>query len=82
VSAVLATIVDTTALWQTIAYALVAAVGVTLIFSLAIRGAARFGDHSRDGRTLAAAMSGGLAVVGLLATAAAIVAAVIVMTTK
>jgi hypothetical protein len=78
----LGTIVDTTALWQTIVYALVAAVGVTLIFSLAIHGAAKYGDHTRDGRMLAATLSGGLAVVGLLATAAAIVVAVIVMTTK
>jgi hypothetical protein len=78
----LETIVDTTALWQTIVYALIAAVGVTLIFSLAIRGVAKFGDHNRDGRVLAAALSGALAIVGLLATATAVVVAVIVMTTK
>jgi hypothetical protein len=78
----LATIVDTSALWQTVVYALISAVGLTLIFSLAIRGAAKFGEHSRDGRVFAASVSGGLAILGLLATAAAIVAAVIVMTTK
>ena len=78
----LATIVDTSALWQTVVYALVSAVGVTLIFSLAIRGATRFGEHSRDGRPFAAGVSGGLAILGLLATATAIVVAVIVMTTK
>jgi hypothetical protein len=78
----LATIVDTEALWQTIVYALVAAVGVTLIFSIAIRGAARFGDYTRDGRTLAATVSGAVTILGLLATAAAIVVGVIVMSTK
>jgi hypothetical protein len=82
VSPLLGTIVDTTALWQTIVYAVIAAVGVTLIFSLAIRGVAKYGDHSRDGRVLASTLSAALAVVGLLATATAIVVAVIVMTTK
>lgn len=78
----LATIVDTSALWQTIAAALAAGVGVTLVFSLAILGAARFADFSRDGRPLAASAFGALAVVALLAAAAAIVVAVIVMTQK
>jgi hypothetical protein len=78
----LATVVDTEALWQTIVYALVAAVGVTAIFAIAIRGAARFGEYSRDGRTLAATVSGAVAILGLLATAAAIVVGVIVMSSK
>jgi hypothetical protein len=72
----------TEALWQTIVYALIAAVGVTMIFSIAIRGAARFGDYSRDGRSLQASLSGILAILGLLATAAAIVVGVIVMSSK
>jgi hypothetical protein len=78
----LATVVDTEALWQTIVYALVAAVGVTLIFSIAIRGVARFGDYSRDGRSLPATLSGAVAIVGFVATAAAIVVGVIVMSSK
>ena len=80
--ALLATIVDTNALWQTIVYALAASVGGTLVFSLGIHGATKFGDHSRDGRVLTATLFGALAVLGLLATAAAIVIGVIVMTSK
>ena len=45
----LATVVDTEALLKTVAAAFVAGVGVTLIFSLAILGAARFAELSRDG---------------------------------
>jgi hypothetical protein len=79
---VLATVVDIDALWQTIVYALGAAVGVTLVFAIAIRGAARYVDYSRDGRMLAARLSGALAIAGLLATIAAIVVGVIVMSSK
>ena len=78
----LATIVDTNALWQTIAAAFVAGVGTILVFLLAILGAARFGDASRDGRTIQAAAFATLGVLALLATVAAIVVGVIVMTTK
>ena len=78
----LATVIDTSALWQTIVAAFVAGVGTIFVFSLAILGAARFADASRDGRTFEAAAFATLGVLGLLATAAAIVAGVIVMTTK
>ncbi len=78
----LATVVDTSALWQTIVAAFVAGVGTTLVFSLAILGAARFGEASRDGRTVEAAMFATLGVLGLVAVAAAIAVGVIVMTTK
>jgi hypothetical protein len=78
----IATIVDTDALWQTIAAALVAGIGTTLVFSLAILGVARFAEASRDGRSLVSALFAGLALLGLLATAAAIAFGVIVMTTK
>jgi len=79
---VIATIVDTTALWQTIVAAFVAGVGTTLVFSLAILGVARFAEASREGRPLESALFAGLALLGLLATAAAVVFGVIVMTTK
>jgi hypothetical protein len=78
----LATIVDTDALWQTVVYALVASVGVTAAFAIAVRGAARFDDHSRSGRTLPAALSGTVAILGLAATVSAIVVGVIVMSSK
>lgn len=77
-----ATIVDTTALWQTIVAALVAGVGITVVFSIAILGVARFADASRDGRGAQALAFGALAVIGLIATLAAIVFGVIVMTSK
>ena len=78
----IATIVDTTALWQTIVAAFAAGVGTTIVFSLAILGATRFSEATRDGHGLHAAFFGALTVFGLLATVAAIVFGVIVMTTK
>ena len=76
------TVVDVDALWQTAASALVAGVGTTLIFSVAILGFARSADATRDGRSVEAFVFGALAALGLLATAGAIVLAVVVMTTK
>jgi cytochrome c biogenesis protein CcdA len=78
----IATIVDTKALWETVVAAFVAGVGTTIIFSVAILGAARFSEANREGQRVAAVMFGALTIVGLLATAGAISAAVIVMTTK
>jgi hypothetical protein len=79
---VIATVVDTSALWQTIVAALIAGVGTTLVFSLAILGVARSSEANREGRTIETALFAGMAVLGLLATAGAIVFGVIVMTTK
>jgi hypothetical protein len=78
----IATIVDTKALLETVIAAFVAGVGTTVIVSLAILGAVRFSDATRDGRNLHAALFGGLAVLGVLATIGAAVVAVIVMTAK
>ena len=78
----IATIVDTEALWETIAGAFVAGVGTTIVFSLAILGAVRFSDASREGRTVEATFFGVLAALGALATIGAAVVAVIVMTSK
>jgi hypothetical protein len=78
----LATVVDTKELLQTVVAALVAGVGITLIFSVALLGAARFADMSREGRSLAAAAFGTLAVIGVLAFLGAIAVGIIVMTTK
>ena len=77
-----ATIVDTSALWQTVVAALLAGVGTTIVFSIAILGVARFSDATRDGRGGQAAAYGALAIAGLIATVAAIVFGVIVMATK
>jgi hypothetical protein len=78
----LATIVDTQALLKTVVAAFIAGVGVTLIFSLAILGASRFVDRSRDGRPAAAAGFGALGLVALVAALAAVTLGIIVMTRK
>jgi hypothetical protein len=80
IEAVIATVVNTTELWQTVAAAFIAGVGVTSAFSLAVLGGARFAEATRDGRPFVAAMSAALAIAGLLATAAGIAVGVIVMT--
>jgi hypothetical protein len=82
IASMIATVVDTKALWQTVAAAFVAGVGTTFVFSLAILGIARFAEFSREGRTVESALAAALAVLGLLATAAAIVIGVIVMSAK
>jgi hypothetical protein len=78
----LATVVDTQALLKTVLSALVAGVGVTLVFSVAILGAARFADLSRDGRMVSAIAFGVLALVALAAAATAVTIGIIVMTSK
>jgi hypothetical protein len=78
----LATIVDTNALWQTVLGAAIAGIGTIVVFSLAILGVARFSDASRDGRGGEATLFGALALAGLVLTAAAIVIGVVVMTSK
>ena len=78
----MATIVDTQALLETVLYSLLAGVGVTLIFSIAIFGMARFAELGREGRTPTALVFGTLAVIAILAFCAAITLGIIVMTTK
>jgi hypothetical protein len=79
---VLATIVETKDLIETVVYATVAGIGVTAIFSVAIWGAARFTDLSQEDRRPAAAAAAGVAGLALLAVLASIVFGVIVMTSK
>ena len=79
---VLATIVDTRALAETVAASVIAGVGITVVFSVAIFGAVRFAELGREGRNAAAALYGIVAVVGIIAFAAAIVIGIVVMTAK
>lgn len=75
----LATVVHTDELLQTIAASVVGGVGITVIFSIAIWGAARFVDLSSSERRVAAA---GAAAVGMLAftlTLAIVAAGLLVM---
>lgn len=78
----LATIVETKELLNTVIASVAAGVGVTVVFSIAIWGTTRFAELSRDERPLAAGAAATLAVVGFLATLAAIAIGIIAMTGK
>lgn len=78
----MAVIVQTKELLQTIVASLVAGVGVTLAFSVAIWGSARFADLSRNERPLAAGAAAALAGLAALLTLAAIVFGIVIMTKK
>lgn len=77
-----ATIVEGKALLETVLASVVAGVGVTFIFSIAIWGVARFVDLSRGERPMAAAGAAAVAALALTATAAALVVGILVMTSK
>jgi hypothetical protein len=82
VTGLLAAIADTKALLQVVVASLVAGVGVAVAFSLVILGATRFVDLRRNERPLEAAAFGLLAALCLLASMAAVVIGLIVMTSK
>jgi len=77
-----ATIVESRALLETVIASVVAGVGVTLVFSIAIWGVARFVDLSRGERPVAATAAAAVAAVALAATAAVLVVGILVMTGK
>lgn len=78
----LAVVVETKNLIETIVASLVAGVGVTVIFSIAIWGGGRFADLSRSERPLAAGAAAALAALALVATLAAVVLGIVVVTKK
>ena len=78
----LASIVDTGALLKSVVASMIAGIGVTIIFSVALLGAIRSLDYGREGRGVAAAAAGALAVLALAATAAAVTFGIVVMTSK
>jgi len=77
-----AVIVQTKELLQTIVASLVAGVGVTVIFSVAIWGSARFADLSRNERPVAAAAAATLAALAALATLVGVAFGIVVMANK
>lgn len=77
-----ATIVEGKELLQTVGASLVAGVGVTFVFSIAIWGVARFADLSRNERPVAAGAAAVAAGLALTATVAAVVIGIVVMTHK
>jgi hypothetical protein len=77
-----ATLVQTGDLVKTVIASLVAGVGVTFVFSVAIWGGARFADLSRGGRPVAAWAAAALGVLALASTLAAVVIGIVVMMSK
>jgi hypothetical protein len=78
----LATVVETKDLLETVAASLVAGVGVTTAFAILIFGATRSADMVRDERPMLAAATGGLAVIALFVVVTSIVVGIVVMTQK
>jgi len=76
----MAVVVETKELLQTVVASLIGGVGVTVVFSVAIWGVARFADLSRSERPLAAGAAATLAGLALAATLAAVVFGIVVMT--
>jgi hypothetical protein len=76
---VLASIVDWSALLETVVASVVAGVGIAIAFSIAIYGAARFTEARRAGASLAAGAGATLTVVAVLTCLAAITAGILVM---
>ncbi len=78
----MAVVVETKQLVETVVASLLAGVGVTVVFSVAIWGVARFADLSRNERPLAAGAAATLAGIAMLATLAAVAFGIVVMTRK
>jgi len=77
-----ATVVETKELLQTVAASAIAGVGVTVVFSIAVYGATRFADLSRDERPIAAGAAVAMAVLAFAACIAAVVFGIVVLTSK
>ena len=78
----MAVVVETRELLQTVVASIVAGVGVTVVFSMAIWGLARFADLSRAERPLAAGAAAALAGLALVTTLAAVVFGIAIMSSK
>jgi cytochrome c biogenesis protein CcdA len=78
----LATIVETKDLLETVAASVIAGLGVTIVFSIAVYGATRFADLSRDERPVAAAAAISIALLAFAACVAGVVFGIVVMTSK
>ncbi|HWM55537.1 MAG TPA: hypothetical protein VNO20_09135 [Solirubrobacterales bacterium] len=76
----MAVVVETSELLQTVAASVIAGIGVTVIFSVAIWGAARFIELSRSERPAAAAAAATVGLVALAATFGAVAVGLVVMT--
>jgi hypothetical protein len=77
---VIATIVHTGELLQTIAASVIAGIGVTFLFSVGIWGAGQFTELSRGERPVAAAAAAIVGAVALLGVAGSVITGIVVMT--
>ena len=78
----IATIVHTDELLQTVAASVIAGVGVTFLFSLGIWGAGQVTELSRGERPLAATAAAVVGTAAMLCVAGAVVTGIVVMTSK
>jgi cytochrome c biogenesis protein CcdA len=78
----IATVIETKDMLETVAASLIAGVGVTTVFALLVFGTIRSAEMVRDERPLLATAAGGLAVLALLVVIASIVLGIVVMTSK
>jgi hypothetical protein len=78
----MATIVHTGDLLKTVIASVVAGVGVTGVFSVAIWGGSRSVDLNRGGRPVAAGAAAALGGAALVLTLAAVAVGIVVMTSK
>jgi hypothetical protein len=81
-STIASSIVDWKTLGKVVLWSVASGVGITVVFSLAIVGAARFEDRRRDGRGIEASAYAVLLAVALVAVIGAVVAGIIVMAKK
>ena len=79
---VIADIVDWDAVLEVVWVSLLAGIGVVVLYALALLGATRAADHSREGRTAEAVLFGVLCVAALVGVTASVVFAIIVMPQK
>ena len=75
-------VVDWNALGKVVVYSLIAGVGVSMAFGLAVRGTIRFADLRRDGRVPESTVYLVLAVAGLAVSAAAVAYGIYLLTQK
>ncbi len=78
----LATVINTTDLWQTVAAAFVGAMAISLTASIGIWGGAKYEDFNQDGRNVSAVLALGVGVFGLVATVGIIVLGIFLMVSK
>ena len=78
----IATVVETKELLDTVLASVVAGVGITAAFAVLIFATIRSTEMARDDRPVLATAAGGLAVIALLVVIASVVLGIVVMTSK